>query len=294
MDFFRSVSKMRQISIDGFEPPKVSVPGAVPMLQWIKIKDLVVDMSYQRPIVGRGRINVARIARDFRWTFFAPVVVSPVEGGSFAIIDGQHRTTAAALCGFDSVPCQVVIAAQGEQAAAFKAINGVITPITPMALYAAALTAQEGWAIEITDICAEADVTLLRYPITTDRQAPGQTMAVGALRACLRRYDRKNLVIALRCITQSRNNKPGMLSARVIKALCESVSSFSDLEEYEERVLAAAANLDLDSILRELSERSKDDGKGPTSSLAEELRRTIARLLSQSNPTRPLLMATSS
>lgn len=251
------------------------------MLQWLQIDKLVVDMSYQRPIVGRGRINVARIARDFRWTFFAPVVVSPIEGGYFAIIDGQHRTTAAAVCGFDSVPCQIVIAAHEEQAAAFKAINGVITPITPMALYAAALTAREPWAIEITNICAEADVVLLRYPIASDRQLVGQTMAVGALRACLRYYQHKNLVVALKCITRTDNNKPGMLSARLIKALCEVVSSFSDLPNYEERMLDAANDINIERIVEACSKEGRDTGKGPTSSLAEEMRRNFARLISR-------------
>jgi ParB-like chromosome segregation protein Spo0J len=57
-----------------------------------------------------------------------------VEGGRFAIIDGQHRTTSAAILGIETVPCQIVIAEQTEQAAAFKAINGTITPISQMAL----------------------------------------------------------------------------------------------------------------------------------------------------------------
>jgi len=91
---------------------------------------LVVDPAYQRPIIGRGRHNVDRIARTFSWSCFAPVVVAPVEGGKFAIIDGQHRTTAAALVGLESVPCHVVAAAREAQAAAFKAINGVTTPIS--------------------------------------------------------------------------------------------------------------------------------------------------------------------
>jgi hypothetical protein len=38
--------------------------------------------------------------------------------------------------GFESVPCQIVIAAREEQAAAFKAINGTTTPISQMALHA--------------------------------------------------------------------------------------------------------------------------------------------------------------
>src|SRR3984885_2712674 len=164
---------MRPISSEGFEKPNSTSPGAVPMLQWLKIEDLVVDPAYQRPIVGNGRRNVERIARAFCWSCFAPVVVAPVEGGKFAIIDGQHRTTAAALLGFDSVPCQAVIAAREEQAAAFKAINGTTTPISQMALHAAALVASEPWAVQLAHVCACAEVELLRYPVPTDKQAPG-------------------------------------------------------------------------------------------------------------------------
>src|ERR1700759_4472369 len=149
---------MRPISTEGFARPSSISPGAVPMLQWLKIEDLVVDPAYQRPIVGNGRRNVDRIAGSFSWSCFAPVVVSPVEGGKFAIIDGQHRTTAAAILGFESVPCQIVVAAQQEQAAAFKAINGTTTPISQMALHAAALVANESWAVQIAHACACADV----------------------------------------------------------------------------------------------------------------------------------------
>jgi hypothetical protein len=68
---------MRPISTEGFEKPKSVSDGAAPMLQWLKITDLVVDPAYQRPIVGKGRQNVDRIARAFSWSCFAPVVVSP-------------------------------------------------------------------------------------------------------------------------------------------------------------------------------------------------------------------------
>src|SRR5271155_1962147 len=154
---------MRPISIEGFEKPKSVFAGAAPMLQWLKIVDLVVDPAYQRPILGKGCQNVDRIARNFCWSCFAPVVVSPVEGGKFAIIDGQHRTTSAAILGFESVPCQIAIAAQEQQAAAFKAINGTTTPISQMALHAAALVANEPWAVQISHVCACAEVELLRY-----------------------------------------------------------------------------------------------------------------------------------
>jgi hypothetical protein len=211
---------MRPISIEGFEKPESVAAGAVPMLQWMKIADLVVDPAYQRPITGKGRLNVDQIARSFSWSCFSPVVVSPVEGGKFAIIDGQHRTTAAAILGIECVPCQIVIAAPEEQAAAFKAINATTTPISQMALHAAALVAKEPSAIQIAHVCACADVELLRYPVAVGKQRPGQTMAAGAIASCLKRYGEATLIAALQCVTRTSNNKAGALSARTIKALC--------------------------------------------------------------------------
>jgi hypothetical protein len=211
---------MRPISTEGFEKPESAAAGAAPVLQWMRIADLVVDPAYQRPIVGQGRRNVDRIVRSFSWSCFAPVVVSPVEGGRFAIIDGQHRTTAAAILGIESVPCQIVIAAQEEQAAAFKAINSTITPISQMALHAAALVANEPSAIQMAHVCACADVELLRYPVAVNKQGPGQTMAAGAMARCLQQYGEVMLITALQCVTRTSNNKPGALTARMIKALC--------------------------------------------------------------------------
>jgi hypothetical protein len=212
---------MRPISTEGFEKPESpAAAGVAPVLKWLKIADLVIDPAYQRPIIGKGRRNIDRITRSFSWTCFAPVVVSPVEGGRFAIIDGQHRTTAAAILGIESVPCQIVIAAQEQQAAAFKAINAIITPISPMALHAAAVVADEPWAVQIAHVCARADVELLRYPVPANKQGPGQTMAAGAIARCLERYGEATLIAALQCVTQTSNNKPGALSARTIKALC--------------------------------------------------------------------------
>jgi hypothetical protein len=69
------------------------------------------------------------------------------------------------------VPCQIVIATQEEQAVAFKAINASTTPISQMALHAAALVANEPAAIQIAHVCACADVELLRYPIAVNKQA---------------------------------------------------------------------------------------------------------------------------
>ncbi|WP_162820472.1 ParB N-terminal domain-containing protein [Microvirga calopogonii] len=268
---------MRPISTEGLEKPTSIDAGAVPMLQWLKIEDLLVDPTYQRPIVGQGRRNVIRIAQSFSWSCFSPVVVSPIEGGKFAIIDGQHRTTAAALAGFDSVPCQVVIAAQEDQAIAFKAINGVTVPISPMALYSAAVVAREPWAIEVADVCLRADVELLRYPLPVERQRPGQTMAVGAIARCLNRYGQATLITALQCVTQTNNNVPGALTARVIRAICEVLHSNPLWRDSGLTLLEAFDSIDLATLQ---SEAALHTGPTRTSQVEFMIERIRAELFS--------------
>ncbi|MEA2772249.1 MAG: hypothetical protein QOD93_5211 [Acetobacteraceae bacterium] len=78
-----------------------------------------------------GSVNIARIAEYFEWSKFSPVIVAPVEGGLFSIIDGQHRATAAALRGVPEVPCEIVHIDRTRQAEAFAAINDNTTKVPP-------------------------------------------------------------------------------------------------------------------------------------------------------------------
>jgi hypothetical protein len=270
---------MRPISTEGFERPKAASPGAVPMLQWLKIADLVVDPAYQRPIVGQERRNVDRIAREFSWSCFAAVVVSPVEGGKFAIIDGQHRTTAAAILGLETIPCQIVIAARDEQAAAFKAINGTVSPISQMALHAAALVAKEPWAVQIAHVCECAQVELLRYPVPANKQAPGQTMAVGAIAQSLKRYGEAVLITALQCVTQTANNRPGILSARTIKALCDALHRDHESCESGLALLDAFDSIDLGSIQEESAFDAAVRKIGRVQAMSERIQVELSRVL---------------
>src|SRR5258708_5463867 len=96
-------------------PASEFAPGPAPFLEWIETDKLVVDVTYQREIGRRGATNVNQIAENFDWSKFAPVIVAP-EGGQFATVDGQHRTTAAILRGQEKVPCQVVQADRAKQA----------------------------------------------------------------------------------------------------------------------------------------------------------------------------------
>lgn len=149
-------------------PLPMPAESAAPLLKWIAVDELVVDPRYQRDlVVGRtGGKNVVRIAREFEWTKFATVIVAPLKPKGYAIVDGQHRVTAAALRGIKKVPCQVVIADVAAQAGAFAAINANVTEMSPMQVHAAKVAAGDKRAGALMDVCRQAAVTVLRYPLT--------------------------------------------------------------------------------------------------------------------------------
>lgn len=196
-------------------------PGPAPILNWIETEKLVVDTAYQREIGRRGAVNVHQIAENFDWSKFAPVIVAPVEGGLFAIVDGQHRTTAAMIRGQQQVPCQVVQADRAKQAAAYAAVNGNITKTTAQQLYHARLAAKEDGAVALAEVCAAANVEIIRRNIPLLALKPGQTQAVTALARCLSVYGRETLITALQCITQTGDGNPSFVKATIIEALCE-------------------------------------------------------------------------
>lgn len=215
----------RAIDIAGYRPVAAKPAGPVPQLQWVAIADLVVDDLYQRPLSEGSRRAIQRIAAEFAWSQFSPVLVAPVEGGKFAIIDGQHRATAAALRGFQTVPCQIVLADGPQQAAAFAAVNGKVRKVTSLQLFNAAMQSGAAWATAVAAVCAEAGVTISRYPLRiNERSKKRETMAVMVVDGVIRRRGRAVAVAALRCIMESAlRDDPTCLGALWIAAIGEAI-----------------------------------------------------------------------
>ena len=270
---------MRPISTEGFEKPKFVSAGARPILEWLRIADLVVGGITERPIVGKARRRVNRIANGFSWSCFAPVVVAPVAEGRFIIIDGLHRTTAAALVGFDCVPCQIVQANEDERLAAFNSLNRSTGPHSQMALHAAAVGAGDDFASHLANLCARAEVELLQYPVPVERQSAGQTMAVGAVARCLKRYGEETLITALQCVTQTANNRPGALSARMIKALCAALDGNAARRDSGLALLEAFDAIDLPALERAAAASAATEKITPVEALAKRVRSELDRLL---------------
>lgn len=238
------------IDIEGLAPPTVApTPGFVPMLEWMPISRLVVDRGYQREIGQAGRRNIARIAANFRWSRFSPVVCSPVAGGQLAIIDGQHRVTAARLIGIESVPCQVIIADRAEQADAFQAINAATTRMHICQVFGARLTAGEPQATAIAQACADAGVTILRNPRAASRILERQTNAVGTIEKVFDTYGAGILTLALRCLVETSNNLPGVLGALNVMAVAAAIAGDRALRDLGEAVIRLFDQVDVAEVV---------------------------------------------
>lgn len=240
---------LASISTAGYRAPDAArSPGPAPIQSWIAIERLVIDPSYQRPIKRDGARNVERIAAAFEWAKFAPVVVAPVEGGVYAIVDGQHRTTAAALVGHDQVPCHIIQADRGKQAEAFAAINGVITPMHTGALWHAKLAGGDPAAMRLARVLGAAEVTITRYPVAANTIKPGETNSVRGLERALEAFGPNTLITALQCITQTSAGKSGMLRAALITALCRTLYTAVYWRDAGEALFVAIDKLDLAAL----------------------------------------------
>ncbi|MDI3335884.1 ParB/Srx family N-terminal domain-containing protein [Defluviimonas aestuarii] len=159
------MSDLRSIDVDHrrYLPPEDVRAGAVPELRWLDIDTLRVDDSFQRPLGKSNWAAIDKIAKGFNWSMFTPVVVAPIVGGLYSLIDGQHRTHAAKIAGFTQVPAMIVMTAEAGQAAAFAAINGSVIRMTAPNIYKAALAANVDWAVRSRDAVEAAGCRLLTY-----------------------------------------------------------------------------------------------------------------------------------
>lgn len=218
---------MRPIDTGKLKAPETITPGTAPMLQWLPIDQLVIDDAYQRELKQGNWAIIQRIANAFTWTRFSPVFVAPVEGGCYAIIDGQHRTHAAKLCGMKEVPCQIVPMERREQAAAFAAVNGMVTKVTVWQIYRAALAAGQSWAIKARDVAEAGGCRLMESNASHWAKRPGEIYAVRAFAALVERHPQDAVIAALRVLMAAEGwaDAPeawdGGIVMPVLAALCQ-------------------------------------------------------------------------
>ncbi|HLO78174.1 MAG TPA: ParB N-terminal domain-containing protein [Magnetospirillum sp.] len=212
------MSSLRPLAKPQIPLPSAKPAGEPPRLAFIPLSKLRIDDTYQRRIERRGLKTIERIVSEFDWNRFAPLIVAPLQGGLYAIIDGQHRATAALLRGFDKVPCAIVHASAAEQPGIFAAVNGDVTPITIFQMFKAARAANQEWALDIDRACAAAGIVPLVYPKGRGEIKPFETMAIGTLRQFIIRFGVAEVAAALKAAVKHHGaDEPGFWNSAAIK-----------------------------------------------------------------------------
>lgn len=260
----------RPITLPDMPPPIGIADQPSPMLQWVEIAAMVVDDRYQRPITKHGRTIIGKIAANFRWSCFTPVLLAPIEGGQFAVLDGQHRVHAALLCGIKAVPAMVVPIAATEQATAFLAVNTQRQGMSQFSLFKAGLASGEPWALEANRAVAEAECRLMSFHPSSANKKPGEIYAVGLIRDLVTKGQAQAVTTtlrAIRAIDTGGNAAVLLYSEWLLKPLMQAVAASPPIEA---QTLADLLHRKRPFITLEAAERlAKTEGK-PRASVARE------------------------
>lgn len=273
----------RALEISGFAKQGLtfsSQPGEKPKLEWVSIDKLVVDDTYQREVSRQGITNARKIANEFKWSHMEPIVVAPVPNGRFAIINGQHRALGAKLRGIKEIPCAVVKADQAEQAAAFAAINGNVTAITPLQLFHSGLAAKLPEHLAVKKVCDAAGVRVRRAVVGIKDMKAGDTLAAGSLLQCYRQYGPQALQLALECITRTGGGNLGLVRHQIVKAICAAVKEFPNSLRMRDRVIKVVGEYDVAEIWN-AARAEYVDGNGSVVELLTQAFRVIVKEATQ-------------
>lgn len=174
-----------------------------PMLIWADLADLVIDRRYQRNITGAGRKAIQRIADGFDWRKYQPILVAPTEGGKMAVVDGQHRAHAAALCGIEKLPAMTVPMTPSQQAAGFAAINRDRIKMNPLSIYRAELAAGTDWAVGVKEAVEAAGCAMALSTPSQKNKIEGTVYSVSLIRRMIANGEGEAVTAGLRSIKNS-------------------------------------------------------------------------------------------
>lgn len=222
-----------------------NVAGAIGRLQVVPVSKLVVDSVYQRAVsVGSVR-NIKRICQQFDWAKFLPVIVTQ-DGDVYSVVDGQHRSIAAATIGITEVPCYILSCTPAEAAAAFAAINGNVTPVQPIDLWFAELAARKPDAVALQKVLDASDVKITRKK---EGYLVGETRSVNVLRRALDFYGSAILTTILQCIVETGDGNPGMIYGATVNGIGRAIRTKLDLLANPSRLFSVFDEISLSTLV---------------------------------------------
>lgn len=193
-----------------------------PELKWLPMSALYVNKSYQRTTEsGASKKNIKAMTNDFQWALCGAITVCrDPKAERHAIIDGQHRYTAAKTCGAKEMPCMII---QGYdtagQAKNFLVMNENRVAINQLSAFHAAVAAGQPDAINLKKILDQCKITVSFVP--KGDTGPKETNAIGTLLKLVTKHNEKHIKWALTMIPDAYGDRRGQMRAMLLKAMAE-------------------------------------------------------------------------
>lgn len=227
---------------------------------WIACQDLYVDDRYQREFREENCARVRRIAQQFDWMLFSPIVVAQA-GDGYAVIDGQHRASAAASLGIAKVPAWVVDADLSQQSRIFVALNAATTKVSAMQLWHSRLAFSDPDAIALFAVCRKANVVISRYPVMASLRDPTWTMCPNVIHRLRAHHGDAAIVAALSLLRQvGMEQGKALLGKQLIEAVHKNFATKVWSRHDENAIANKLLETDFDRLIAATVEHAKQKG----------------------------------
>jgi hypothetical protein len=200
-------------------PPITSAAlGPRPSMGWIRCRQMVVRDQYQRELGKRSRGMIKSMTRDWSWRRFQPLVVAPIGGDKYAVVDGQHRLAAAmARDDIPELPCYIIDAPDiAAEASSFISLNTDRIAVNGLDRFWAQLAAGDLTANRIKSIADKADVAIARSAVKV--LPPRSTAAIAVIRKFLPQGDGV-IIEAMQLLALAKVDVPDAFRAAPIAAV---------------------------------------------------------------------------
>lgn len=181
----------------------------------INVDDLNIAESYQRTIVPA---RVKRIAKDLDPDAFGSLTVGQRSDGTYWVVDGMQRLTAARKLGIGSVPCDVFKSeGQDHEARVFRLKNKERTNVSACSLFRAQLVERDPQTVEIASVVKSAG---LKINLDSNNTGWPYLRAVKALERSFQRVGSVGLSQAFRILCEAWAGENDALQGDMIEGIC--------------------------------------------------------------------------
>jgi hypothetical protein len=209
----------------------------------IGVDELNISDAYQRTIVP-ARVN--RIAKNLDQDAFGSLTVGERQDGTYWVVDGMQRLTAARKLGIGMVPCDVFQSeGQEHEARVFRLKNKERTNVTACALFRAQLVEGDQQTVEIAKVVEAAGLT-----IGFESQKAGWPFvkAVVSLEKAYRKIGRDGLATALSIICEAWFGESNALRGDIISGVAQFIHKTPDFDK--ERLVKKLSEKPISAVIR--------------------------------------------